>query len=84
MEMMEYLDIDVLAVPEINTPWTKEVQQRCHTYGMKILGTFRKVGTSSDEILTSLYQPGGVAMFCKGHITGRINKMGSDDKGLGR
>eukprot|EP00957_Ditylum_brightwellii_P023503 1773400-Ditylum_brightwellii.AAC.1 len=61
MEMMEYLDINVLAIPEINTPWTKEVQHRCHTYGRKILGTFRKVGSSSDEISTSLYQPGGVA-----------------------
>eukprot|EP00957_Ditylum_brightwellii_P080513 6124083-Ditylum_brightwellii.AAC.1 len=61
MEIMEYLDIDVLAISEINTPWTKEVQQRCHTYRWKILGTFRKVGASSDKISTSLYQPGGVA-----------------------
>eukprot|EP00957_Ditylum_brightwellii_P015223 1147151-Ditylum_brightwellii.AAC.1 len=61
MEMMDYLDIDMLAIPEINTPWTKEVQHRCHTYGQKILGTFRKVGSSSDKISPSLYQPGGVA-----------------------
>eukprot|EP00957_Ditylum_brightwellii_P132272 10086227-Ditylum_brightwellii.AAC.1 len=80
MKMMEYLDIDVLAIPEINTPWTKEVQHRYHTYGWKILGTFRKVGSSSDKMSSSLYQPGGVAMFCKGQITGRINKMGSDNK----
>eukprot|EP00957_Ditylum_brightwellii_P106160 8098454-Ditylum_brightwellii.AAC.1 len=80
MEMMEHLNIDILAMPEINTPWTKEVQIKCHTYGLKILGIFRNVGSSSDEILQKLYQPGGVAMFCKGNITGRINKMGSDDK----
>eukprot|EP00957_Ditylum_brightwellii_P043682 3311332-Ditylum_brightwellii.AAC.1 len=83
MEIMEYLDIDVLAIPEINNLWTKEVQHRCHTYGRKILGTFWKVGSSSDEISPSLYKPGGVAMFCKGQITGRIYKMGSNDKGLG-
>eukprot|EP00957_Ditylum_brightwellii_P167462 12748040-Ditylum_brightwellii.AAC.1 len=61
MEMMEYLDIDVLAIPEMNTSWTKEVQLKCHTYGRKILGILRKVGSSSDEISQSLYQPGGVA-----------------------
>eukprot|EP00957_Ditylum_brightwellii_P012767 965315-Ditylum_brightwellii.AAC.1 len=83
MEIMDYLDIDVLAMLEINTPWTKEVQKRCHIYGRKILGTFRKVGVSSNKILSGLYQPGGVAIFCKGRITGRINKMGSDEKGLG-
>eukprot|EP00957_Ditylum_brightwellii_P005134 390504-Ditylum_brightwellii.AAC.1 len=71
-------------MPEINTPWTKEVQQRCHTYGRTILGSFRKVGVSSNETSSSLYQPGGVAIFCKGRMTGRINKMGSDEKGLGR
>eukprot|EP00957_Ditylum_brightwellii_P006518 493739-Ditylum_brightwellii.AAC.1 len=80
MEIMDYLDIDVLAMPEINTPWTKEVQQRSHTYGRKMLGTFRKVGVSSNKTSSSLYQPRGVAMFCKGQITGRINKMGSDGK----
>eukprot|EP00957_Ditylum_brightwellii_P158825 12088991-Ditylum_brightwellii.AAC.1 len=80
MEMMEYLDIDVLAMPEINTTWTKEVQHRCQIYGKKLLGTFRKVGSSSNETTTSLYQPGGVAIFSKGQITGRINKMGSDGK----
>eukprot|EP00957_Ditylum_brightwellii_P131287 10013072-Ditylum_brightwellii.AAC.1 len=63
MEMMEHLDIDVLAMPEINTPWTKEVQIKCHTYGCKILGIFRNVGSSSDRISQKLYQPGGVAMF---------------------
>eukprot|EP00957_Ditylum_brightwellii_P022077 1665500-Ditylum_brightwellii.AAC.1 len=83
MEMMDYLNIDVLAMPEINTTWTKEVQARCQIYGRKILGLFRKVGSSSNKTPTSLYQPGGVAIFSKGRITGRINKLGSDKKGLG-
>eukprot|EP00957_Ditylum_brightwellii_P085849 6530569-Ditylum_brightwellii.AAC.1 len=61
MEMMAYLDTDVLAIPEINTPWTKEFQLKCHTYGRKILGIYRNVGSSSDEISQRLYQPGGVA-----------------------
>eukprot|EP00957_Ditylum_brightwellii_P012926 976788-Ditylum_brightwellii.AAC.1 len=59
MEMMDYLDIDVLAMLEINTTWTKEVQNRCQIYGRKFLGLFRKAGSSSDETSTSLYQPGG-------------------------
>eukprot|EP00957_Ditylum_brightwellii_P189222 14402894-Ditylum_brightwellii.AAC.1 len=80
MEMMAHLDIDVLAIPEINTPWTNEVQLKCHTYGQKILGIYQNVGSFSDKILQKLYQPGGVTMFCKGNIIGRINKMGSDDK----
>eukprot|EP00957_Ditylum_brightwellii_P013168 994501-Ditylum_brightwellii.AAC.1 len=83
MEMMDYLNIDILAMPEINTTWTKEVQARCQVYGRKFLGLFRKVGSSSDKISTSLYQQGGVAFFSKGRITGRINKLGSNKKGLG-
>eukprot|EP00957_Ditylum_brightwellii_P041869 3171317-Ditylum_brightwellii.AAC.1 len=83
MEMMDTLDIDVLAMPEIDTSWTKEVQTICRVYGRKILGLFRKVGSSSNKITTSLYQPGGVAIFSKGSITGIINKLGSNKKGLG-
>eukprot|EP00957_Ditylum_brightwellii_P174682 13300714-Ditylum_brightwellii.AAC.1 len=83
MEMMDILNIDVLAMPEINTSWTKEVQTICQVYGRKILRPFRKVGSSSNEISTSLYQPGGVAVFSKGRITGTINKLGSNKKGLG-
>eukprot|EP00957_Ditylum_brightwellii_P196042 14936616-Ditylum_brightwellii.AAC.1 len=61
MEMMAHLDIGVLAIPEINTPWTKDVQLKCHTYGRKILGIYQNDGSSSDEISQRLYQPGGVA-----------------------
>eukprot|EP00957_Ditylum_brightwellii_P146045 11121461-Ditylum_brightwellii.AAC.1 len=82
MEMMDTLDIDVLAMTEINTSWTKEVQTICQVYGRKIVGLFRKVGSSSDKISTSLYQPGEVAIFSKGRITGRINKLGSNEKGF--
>eukprot|EP00957_Ditylum_brightwellii_P143704 10948357-Ditylum_brightwellii.AAC.1 len=83
MEMMDFLNIDVLAMPEINTTWTKEAQNRCQIYRRKFLGLFRKAGSSSNETSTSLYQPGGMAIFSKGCITGRINKLGSNGKGLG-
>eukprot|EP00957_Ditylum_brightwellii_P016247 1222371-Ditylum_brightwellii.AAC.1 len=73
MEMMDTLAIDVLAMQEINTSWTKEVQILCQVHGEKFVGLFRKVGSSSNKISTSLYQPGGVTLFSKGRITGRIN-----------
>eukprot|EP00957_Ditylum_brightwellii_P185739 14141085-Ditylum_brightwellii.AAC.1 len=44
MEMMDTPNINVLAVPEINTTWTKEVQTICQVYRRKILGLFKKVG----------------------------------------
>eukprot|EP00957_Ditylum_brightwellii_P026515 2006195-Ditylum_brightwellii.AAC.1 len=60
---MKLLDIDVLAMPEINTPWTKQVQATCHRYGKKICGPFKCAGTPSDETMIRMYQPGGAAIF---------------------
>eukprot|EP00957_Ditylum_brightwellii_P164825 12548974-Ditylum_brightwellii.AAC.1 len=70
-------------MPEINTPWKKQVQATCHWYGEKICGTFKCVGTSSNKTTIGMYQLGGVAIFGRGHIVERIKKVENDKRVLG-
>eukprot|EP00957_Ditylum_brightwellii_P172748 13151018-Ditylum_brightwellii.AAC.1 len=81
---MQLLDVDIFAMPKISTPWTKQVQTTCYHYEHKICGSFKCAGTSSDETMIGIYQPGGVTIFGRGRIVGRINKVGSAKRGLGR
>eukprot|EP00957_Ditylum_brightwellii_P163349 12437544-Ditylum_brightwellii.AAC.1 len=81
---MKELDIDILAMPETNTSWTREVQRECQRYRNMVCGNFRNIGMSSDKVSIGKYKPGGVALFSRGRIVGRINKSGVDPKGLGQ
>eukprot|EP00957_Ditylum_brightwellii_P133048 10145256-Ditylum_brightwellii.AAC.1 len=52
--------------------------------GRKQFYTFKVEGTASTEGSISTYQPGGVCIFVRGDIVGRINNTDSDTRGVGR
>eukprot|EP00957_Ditylum_brightwellii_P091094 6935219-Ditylum_brightwellii.AAC.1 len=45
---MQLIDANILAMPKMNTPWTKQVQTICYQYGHKICGSFKYVEMSRD------------------------------------
>eukprot|EP00957_Ditylum_brightwellii_P010487 794920-Ditylum_brightwellii.AAC.1 len=81
---MEELDIDLVAMPEANTPWAKELITQLRMHGNRCFKSFKCVGTSSNKPSVSKYQPGGVGIFTCNNVVGRINKVDDDARGLGR
>eukprot|EP00957_Ditylum_brightwellii_P059017 4476077-Ditylum_brightwellii.AAC.1 len=81
---MQELQIDVMALPETQTPWSKQIYLQIQKYGQRICGLFKCIGTSSDEASVGMYKPGGVCILSQGNIVGRITKTDTDPHGLGR
>eukprot|EP00957_Ditylum_brightwellii_P003348 253297-Ditylum_brightwellii.AAC.1 len=73
---MQLIDVNVITMHKINTPWTKQVQTTCYRYGQKICGSFKCAGASSNETTIGMYQPSGATIFGRGCIVGMINKVG--------
>eukprot|EP00957_Ditylum_brightwellii_P129355 9867508-Ditylum_brightwellii.AAC.1 len=84
IETMEELQIDVLVMPETNTPWNTQLKGEILSIGRKICRSFKCSGASSDNACVGKYQPGGVGLLARGNIVGRINKAEVDNSGLGR
>eukprot|EP00957_Ditylum_brightwellii_P118790 9060130-Ditylum_brightwellii.AAC.1 len=63
VESIKSAQADILALPEINTPWIKDLGDKVWKIGRKVCGSFKCVGTSSDDPGVGKYQPGGVALL---------------------
>eukprot|EP00957_Ditylum_brightwellii_P163043 12415451-Ditylum_brightwellii.AAC.1 len=81
---MHELQIDVMALPETQSPWSKQIYLQIQKYGQHICGSFKCIGTSSDEANVGMYKPGGVCLLSQGNIVGRVTKTGTNAGGLGR
>eukprot|EP00957_Ditylum_brightwellii_P142880 10886956-Ditylum_brightwellii.AAC.1 len=71
---MHELQIDVMALPETQSLWSKHIYLQIQKYGRRICGSFKCIGTASNKANFGMYKPGGVCLLSQGNIVGRVTK----------